>query len=183
MSHMKRTIFGTLIALALPATAQAASSPKPFVPAGNSAASQYVEVVPTAGGGESTSPLTHPGTKKTAVSQASPLSPSAQTALRRQGSDGTRVAAFASATAPASVRRHAHHGAAAAGSSGGSGPGAGAGGTGQAGTPVGSGGGPSLLRAVTGAGASGGLGSMLPVVLGLSALAVGGAALRRRRTS
>lgn len=183
MTHMKRAIVGTLIALALPASAQAGSSPQPFVPAGNSAANEYVEVVPTAGGGQSTSPLTHTGTKTSAARQVSPLPQGAQTAFSQQGSDGTRAAAFARATAPASVRHRAHHAGAVAGSSGGSGPGSGSTGAGPAGTPVSASGGPSLLRAVTGAGTSGGLGSMLPVVLGLSALAVAGAALRRRRTS
>jgi hypothetical protein len=174
---MKRNclLLAVLLSALLPAAAQGATSPAAFVPSGNSAANEYVEVVPTAGGTVSTRPMTQhsSGGSLGASGESSPLAPSVQSSLGRQGKDGRRAAAFARATAPASVRRGPHRNQAAAvpatsSSGGGGGPGGGAGG---------------LLRAVTGSGTSGGLGSLLPIALGLSALFVGVAALRRHRTS
>src|SRR5579875_1177158 len=108
MSIVNRTplILAALACAIAPAAARASAAPKPYVPAGNSAASQYVEVVPTAGGGSATAPITEHrgGTAAGVTNTGSPLSPAVRTALRHQGSDGAGATAFAAATAPASVR-------------------------------------------------------------------------------
>jgi hypothetical protein len=79
-----------LVALGLPAVADATTE---LVPPGNSAASQYVEVVPSAGGAVPVGSNTN--------AHKPVLSASTQRRLRALGSEGSAVAALAQATAPA----------------------------------------------------------------------------------
>jgi hypothetical protein len=156
-----------------PAVANATGLPR--FPVGNSAANQYQEVVPTATGGRPSG----------SIGYASPASgvaiaPSTARALADAGETGTQAAALARATAPDGVRgvparRSRGH---PSSESGPARP--------QAATvgpsPAGASAAAQFERALTGSGTSGGLGAILPAILG--ATLVGGlivVLLRRRR--
>lgn len=184
-----RTLILTLaLLLAAPVTASAASGLKPVapgsglkpVPPSNSAANQYVEVVPTAGGGAPATGVTQHTSSGGAPGSALPAQ--TRTALAGSGQDGQRIAQLTQATAPARVRTHGKrtkHAGAVVGSSGGSsGGGHGSSGSGSAAaTPV-----SSVVKSLTGGGASG-IGAGLPVALILVALGVSGVALARRHAA
>jgi hypothetical protein len=150
----------------------AAASATVLAPPGNSAVQQYVENVPSAAG-------TVPAKAQHGKSR---VSPRAAHSLAAQGKDGKAVAALAAATAPPS---------------GPSGPGSGRQHAGDSGTQRAAG--PivqalpaasvsaasestphAVLRAVSGTG--GGIGALLPVLLGASVVAALLTGLRRRRT-
>ena len=169
------------------------------VPPGNSGAWQYSENVPSAScGGQPTNTI-HPGSHShgsgggagggsgggggRAVSAATARS------LAAQGPAGQAAANFARATAPSSATRHssiARHPAGRAGA-GGSQAGGGASLSGAASPRVSSsvGGTPSpassIFGTLTGSSPSGGLGVLLPILLGVAFLAMGGFALLRSR--
>jgi hypothetical protein len=149
-----------LLALLVPAAASARA--RKYAPPGNSAISQYVESVPTAGGGRPSGTIHTRG-----AAGSSALSPATQRAFSRQGADGKAAAALANATAPA-ARRNASAGQrqspAASASSGGS----------ANESPL-----DSLLRTATGASSRGGLGAWLPAILIVATLGGGALALRR----
>lgn len=193
--EMRSTLIGLLVALALPATASARG--QTVAPPGNSGVNQYVESVPTAKGNRPTATIspgggggnTRGGTGNTggggsagrtsaasgngaAGGGASPLTPSAQRALARQGSRGRQVAALAAATGPGRARDRSRAG------------------TSTRATikprsqvlPANDSSPPSaVLRALTGASTHGGLGLLLPAILILGTLCAGLIALRRRR--
>lgn len=91
---LTRLVTITACVVILAPSAAAAHKRHPY-PSGNSAANQYVEVVPSAGGGRPSSTITaHSGHNE------SPLSSSTVGALDSQGSTGRAAAALAQATAP-----------------------------------------------------------------------------------
>lgn len=165
-------------ALLLPSPAWAGSLGPPT---GNSVANQYLETVPTAGGGRSTATLHASGgnSRGTARGSVSDLPPATQTTLSTQGSAGQRVAALAASSAPAGkggVRRHARtrshraHSAATGSPSGPRSPGPK--------NPISpSGGSPAstLAQSITGGSGAGGSSFLLPVLLVI--IAVGGGVL------
>lgn len=147
--------------VALVAPAGAAARVVKLAPPGNSGIGQYVEVVPTAGGGKPTGGV---GSGRPA---ASVIPPAAARALARAGADGRAAAALANATAPSLA-------ALASGSA-----------TQPGNYPAtGSGGGSSplstLARAVTGSSSGRGLGAWLPAILIVVALGGGAIGLRKR---
>jgi len=115
---------GLLVVLLAPAAANSKS--RTVAPPGNSGVDQYVEVIPTAQGGQPSLSI-HPGGGGGggggvggaggngaaggggtgggggASSGSAPLSASTQQALLTQGHDGSATAAFARATAPAGL--------------------------------------------------------------------------------
>jgi hypothetical protein len=175
-----------LMLAAVPGVALANS--RPVVPPGNSGANQYVEVIPTAGGGRPTHTV-HTGTgahrgpgSPSGGGGGAAVAKSTQQALLAQGHTGAQVAAIAKATAPAGLTglpsgrsgggmdRQTGPTQAPAASRSDSGTASSGGSTAPA---------TALLRAVTGSG--GGLGSLLPTILIamlVCALVVG---LQRRR--
>lgn len=86
-------LFAATIAIfAVPSAAQA----EYLIPPGNSAATQYTEAVPTAGGPKATNPSKHGGTK----SPKQVLGSSNAKKLDAQGPEGRAAAEVAAATAP-----------------------------------------------------------------------------------
>ena len=175
-----------LVCGALPASAAAETLQ---LPPGNSALNQYIESVPTAGGGKPSGGIkSHHGGKSGgtsapgATSGSSALSPSTERALSSSGKSGQAAAAFANATAPSTSTGRYHPGGPARA---GSGPprgsavsGSSAGGTGS--SPLN-----SVLSAFLGPSSTGGLGDWLPALL-IVILVAGCAAgfwHRYRRTS
>jgi hypothetical protein len=138
-------------------------------PSGNSEADEYSEVVPGACGPQS--PGTHHGS----------LPPGTTSQLDSMGPDGAATAALAAANAPPGL-----HGAAGGGH--GSGHGAGnPGGAGDRSAPAGGGSNDGswfsgLFRALGGQSDQGGLGWLLPAILGVTLLAGLAVVLVRRRT-
>jgi hypothetical protein len=99
-----------LILLFLPASALARATATP--PPGNSAVSQYLEVVPTVNGSRPSTAIGTSGAHGTGgAGTTSPLSPSVARALARRGASGRGVIALANATgvaarpSPGRVRR------------------------------------------------------------------------------
>ena len=185
---VRRLALGFLVVLAMPASAVGKGR---LAPPGNSGVSQYVESVPTAGGGQPTTsvhPLGGPGARggsgrggRGPGSGAGGTIPAAtQRALDQQGADGRSAAALALATAPATFRGQAGSGrsgnAGAYGGSSSTSPSQHA----SASSPV-----SSVFRALTGSSSSGsGLGVLLPIILVVCALLLSVVAvLRRRRTT
>lgn len=168
--HVRRISVGLLIIVLFPAAASARHRPV-VVPPGNSGANQYVEVLPTAGGGRPSGTIHSGGSG----GGSGGLSPGTQQALARGGSDGLGAAALAHATAPTGQAARSgsgrHHGA-----SNGSGANTSnsARSTGSV-SPI-----TTLVRAMTGS-THGGIGLLLPVILVVLALGGGALALRRRR--
>lgn len=186
---MRTFAVALLAALAVPAVASAALKPViPVIPPGNSAANQYVESVPTAGGGTSSTNVYkngHGGKPGGASTRALAQS---QSYLQRQGADGRGLTALLRATAapaPASAATPHGHGKHAAGGAvtGRSGGGSG-GGSGSIGTPVSTvgatSGGTAVANSLTGLG---GASSALWIVLIGATLGVVAAAIARRRAN
>jgi hypothetical protein len=95
--NRRSPILALLASLALPSGALAAVPPNhtTVVPPGDSGANQYVEVIPTAGGGTPDSGV-RPSTHRSAAA----VSSSTLSTLSHQGSAGQQAAALALATAP-----------------------------------------------------------------------------------
>jgi hypothetical protein len=193
---MRAFFAAPLIALALPAGASAALTP--VIPPGNSAANQYVESVPTAGGGTSSSSVYRNGHHGRAGGASTPVLAATENSLQHQGADGRGLTAVLRATAtgssqPATGTGGRHHTTAAGpGASGSGGNGSGGGGAGgPTGTAPGGSGGSTggssataaVVRSLTGLGAGSGTGVGLWIVLLVSTLGVAAAAVRRRRVS
>lgn len=159
-------------AVIVPCAASARSHP--IAPPGNSGVNQYVESIPTADGNRPSTSVV-PGTgggggESGGPSAPSPLAPTTQRALARQGAEGRRTALVARATAPSGLRGSArtHGGLSSARSAGGAGSGP---------SPA-----SAVVKALTGSATSGGLGDMLPAILVLTSVgAVATAIVRRRR--
>ena len=145
------------------------------IPPSNPVANQYVESVPTAGGGRQLGigAATHPNAGRgTGV-----IAPVTAAGLIRQGSDGVRAATLATASAPAPVHgtpRVRPHAPLRAGSPAHPPSAAVAGGAGD--SPFG-----SVAASLVGS-SSGGFGVAFPVALVLLAVGAGASGLRRRRT-
>lgn len=148
------------------ASTAAAAPVRKLAPPGNSAISQYVESVPTAGGGKPTSAINVAGHDGSGA-----LPSSTQRAFSRAGPDARAAARLAVATAPSATL-----GVAAATASQGSGGG-------PAGSRAGAGSAPltSILNAAAGTSSSAGLGPWLPAILLVTAISLGAVALWRRR--
>lgn len=178
----------SLVSLAL-LPASAGANGKRVAPPGNSAVSQYLEVVPTAGGGRPSTAIGSGGSVGSPGSggsggygASSALTPAIQHALAQQGSAGQRVAALANSTglaARARTARHRHHTQMTAPSNAGASGRRTTSSRTNGGTPL-----TTLAKALAGSSASGGLSPLLPAVLIVTALGGGLlAALRRRRTT
>lgn len=178
-----------ILAMGMPASAQARVHT--IAPPGNSGVGQYLETLPTAGGGQPTNTV-HPvggvggsggprrpggtggtggtnrtgGTGGTGSSTGSAISPSTARTLAHEGSTGSAAAALAQATAPNPIRGTSRRVTSAIATSSGSSPAT------------------SVLKTLTGSSSGGGLGPLLPLVLIGSLLGAAVLALvRRRRTS
>jgi hypothetical protein len=174
---MWRITIALAVALIAPSAAQARVHK--IAPPGNSGVGQYVETVPTAGGGQPTSTV-HPGGVGVAVGRGGTgggpgstgggaIAASTQRALAKQGAAGDATAALAAATAPRAARPTGRAGGARRESisptSGGQGSSAST----------------SVLKALTGSTGGGGLGPLLPIALIGSVLAAAVLTLVRRR--
>jgi hypothetical protein len=192
---MRRVGLALAILLAAPAWAQARVHT--IAPPGNSGVSQYLETLPTAGGGQPTNSV-HPvagpvggsggssgaggsggaaasgGTAGNAgAGGGTPIAASTQRALEAHGQTGAAAAALAVATAPHGSRPAAQTGESRANSS-----------VSAASTSAGSSPATSVFKTLTGSAGGEGLGPLLPLLLIVSLLgAVVVALLRRRRTS
>jgi hypothetical protein len=196
---MRRVGLVLAILLATPAWAQARVHT--IAPPGNSGVGQYLETVPTAGGGQP-SDTVHPrtggvgaghsgraggppssggpgptggsgGAGATGGSAGATIAPSTQRALDQQGPAGVAAAALAQATAPRGAGSPAPVDRAGPSSS-----------VSAASSSDGSSPASSVFKAFTGSSSGGGLGSLLPIVLIGTVLAAAVLALvRRRRTS
>ena len=183
---MRALGLGILIILLIPAAAGARV--RTVAPPGNSAVNQYVESVPTAGGGRPTGTIHAGGSAGSGGS--GPVAPSTQHALAQQGADGLAAAALARATAPAAGASPSNR-ASSTGSGGTSGAGTHsiprAGGAGLHPSTGSAGGGSSgvaaVLKTLTGSSSHGGLGLLLPLILIVTAIGSGVFALRRRRAA
>ena len=189
---MRRAVLtGLIVVLLAPAAASARGVP--VVPTGNSAVNQYVEIVPTAGGGRPSSDI-HPsslgggaraGVTAGADAVVTALAPSTARVLARDGQAGIQTAAIVRATAPAGVdgrqtASHAGHRGARRGL--GSTPS-----TGNAPPPTTSTAAPvhspasEMLQAMTGSDSNGGLGPLMPALLAVTVCGALVFAIRRRR--
>ena len=191
---MKLILLTLLLAIGI--TAPAAARLRVIAPPGNSGVGQYVETVPTAGGGRPTNTV-HPvgggshgsggggsvggstggggtggGGSAGGSATGGTIAPTTQRALAAHGAAGAAAAAFANATAPSRARPVVSHAAGRTRSAVSTPPSA------NGSSPVG-----SLLRAVTGSTSNGGLGPLLPVILIGSLFGAAALALLRRRTS
>lgn len=175
---MRRIAIALAVVLAAPSAAQARVHK--IAPPGNSGVGQYVETVPTAGGGQPTSTV-HPGGVGVAVGRGGTgggpgstgggaIAPSTQRALAKQGPTGDATAALAAATAPRRARPAARSSQARPRSSISST----SGGQGSSAST-------SVLKALTGSTSGGGLGPLLPIALIGSVLAAAVLTLVRRR--
>jgi hypothetical protein len=164
----------TTLALASPAGAQE------VIPPGNSAANQYTEPFPTAGGNTPTK-----GTGK--QSPANVLGHRNAHRLEAMGPQGRAAAEVAAATAPSALgggATGARNGQAGRQGAGGSGGGNGAGAQAEKkAAPSGSSGLGQILRQATGTSSSGGTGLLLPLILGATGLLTVAYALYRRRSA
>jgi hypothetical protein len=189
--------------LAMTAPQAASAQGNTGVPQGNSALSQYLEAIPTASGSQPTDRIhshhshsagssrggshsgggaggtTGTGGGGTGAGGASAgsgttgnaasigaVSTSTTHSLSSQGSTGAADAAFARATAPSKASAHT-----------GAGPTVNASSSANVPSPT-----AAVLKSLTGASGGGGLGSLLPAILIVAALATGVLALARRRT-
>jgi hypothetical protein len=177
---------GSLLFVAAPATALAC---QPHHGGGNSEVNQYLETIPGPCGDQPVggNPSGNQGTSSGPGSSAAGIPPATLTHLESLGPQGAQTAGFAQATNPGGGSGKGSGNGSGQGSSG---SGQGSSGSGQSATT--SGGGGSLLdalkQAVTGANASDsssgqGLGTLLPILLGMVLLGgLGVLALRRGRT-
>lgn len=186
---MRRIAIALVIALGLPASAQARVHT--IAPPGNAGVGQYLETVPTAGGAQPTNTV-HPvvgafggsngsggpgnsggGGGSAGGTGGGTISASTRRALAGQGPTGVAAAALAQATAPPQSSKLAQSDPRPAGST-----------VGSASTGAGSSPATSVIKSLTGSTSGGGLGPLLPSLLIASALGAGVLALlRRRRTS
>jgi hypothetical protein len=91
-----------LVVLVAAIPASAVASTQYYIPPGNSSANEYVESVPTAGGGSASGfPGVGGGTRPQHGGTAGAVSSSTRSALVHQGRDGVLTAAFATESAPA----------------------------------------------------------------------------------
>jgi hypothetical protein len=150
---MLTLLFG---ALAMPATSWAAHGHGHRLPPGNSGASQYSEDVPAPGGNHSSNDVGGGG----GGGDSSNLPPGVVSALQAQGAAGAGAARFAQATGPGQAGK------------GGNGAGGGEN-SGQSAVGGNGGGLGDILDQVAGGGGSdsGGMGILLPIILGASLLA------------
>lgn len=159
-----------------------ASAKRKNVPLGNSAISQYVEVIPSASGGRPTSNISPPSGGGKTPSGPSAVPASTSKALASQGPLGAADAAVAQATAPARLP----HPAANIGQARSTAPPRirGSQARTQTNRAIPSSGGASpaadVFKALGGASGGGGLGVLLPVILAISVLG-GGAVARVRK--
>ncbi len=189
---VRRVAIALAILFAVPASAEASS--RTLAPPGNSGVGQYVETVPTAGGGRPTNTVHpgggtvgHPGGPGGTSSGGGTggggsgrggggdgaIPASTQHALAAQGPAGVAAAALAEATAPSRPRSAARTGSAGPASS-----------VSAASASEGSSPTASVFKALSGSTSGGGIGPLLPIVLIGSVLAAAVLALvRRRRTS
>jgi hypothetical protein len=195
---MKRFLLSLVIALGASTPAQA--TVHNVAPPGNAGVNQYIESIPTDHGNQPTNSVHHKsssghsgataggggsssggsaggsggssgttGGSSSGATGSGPIPATTQRALSSKGADGRAAAALASNTAPnVAPRRHMHAASSApmpapAKTSGGS-------------TALG-----SVAAALTGSGSSGGLGTMLPVILVVALLGSAAMAIRRRR--
>jgi len=192
---MRLFALGLIAVIALPASAAAKGHSQTIAPPGISGVSQYVETVPTAHGGQPVSSVHNggggsghshggggSGTSGGGSGGAGAISPSTQHALDSQGADGRAAAAFIQATAPTGVQSttQGQSGTGNSASNGGASTGSNAAASQDNGPSPAN----AVFHALTGSSSSGGLGSILPIilivsVLGLSTLAI----LRRKRTT
>lgn len=177
-----KALMTVVIAVLLLLPSSASAHRKAVAPPGNSGVGQYVEIIPTVGGGRPTGAI-HPGGSGSSV-----LSPSTQRAFSSQGPAGKSAAALANATAPVTsdanghtttgqtnAPGHRHAGGAITSAS--SGPPSS--GSSSSASPAN-----SLAKALTGSSGGGGLGLLLPAILVVCAIGGGIVALlRRRRTA
>jgi hypothetical protein len=199
-SAMKRFLLTLLIALGVSAPAQA--TVHNVAPPGNSGVNQYIESIPTdhgnqptnsvhsksgsshsggavggggsSGGGGGAGGSAGSGAASGSSGPSAPVPASTQRALSSRGADGRAAAALASGTAPRVVPRGHTHGQSAASPAPIPTPAkASVGGSSALG---------SLASALTGSASSGGLGTLLPVILVVALLGSAGMAIRRRRS-
>jgi hypothetical protein len=182
---MRPTVVVLALLLVLGLAAPALAKHTVLVPPGNSGASQYVETVPTAGGGRPSGSIHPGGPGSGATGKGGPISPATLRQLNAQGPAGRAAAALAEATAP-NHPQPAASGHVDATAPGDAEPAAAARVARQ--SPVAAGGGASpassVVKALTGSSGTGGLGLLLPILLiatlfGVTLIAV----LRRRTTS
>jgi hypothetical protein len=174
------------LALVLPAAARA-QRPGTLAPPGNSAVSQYLETIPTDRGGGVARPLgSQGGTPSQAGGHRGALTPGERQALGRLGADGRTLEALVAETSPASETSQVAG--AARGRTGANGPAnapaGGENGSGLDAKSLSGDGGPSpvglMLSAAAGRG-GGGLGALLPALIGVGALAAVVRLIHRRR--
>lgn len=160
--HLRSALLLTaLAALALPASAVAAAPGT--VPPGFSGANQYTETLPGAGGSEPTGAIHEKQGGSGAVPPAKALGDANAARLEALGPEGRAAAqlAAAGASSPGGARRVAGHGAESSGSSAAS----------------------QIVGQLTGSSGSGGMGSLLPLLIAAAVLAAGAYVLARRRTA
>ena len=151
--------------------AAAAGRPRYLAPPGNSAVSQYLEVVPTPAGGSAERPV------------GGGLTAAERNRLTRLGPDGRALASVVAATAtagsnaPVHRRSHGRHTVGAGDTGAGSPPGplSRAGNRAASGVPV-----SSVVGAATGGADGGGLGLLLPLAMIGALVGIAAAAIRRR---
>ena len=164
--------FLAVVAALLVLPGAALASTHPVIPVSNSGVDQYIETVPGASGPRATVNPRHPGSgafsgQTGSATSGSTLPTTVNRALRHSGHAGRGADRFARNTAPAVHHRHIAGGTA---SGSGNPPSSGSSGVG------------SVLGSLAGLNGGGGLGAVLPIVLVLSAVWIGGVAIRRRRT-
>jgi hypothetical protein len=181
---MKRSALSIVIALGILAPT-AHAKVRTVTPPGNSGVQQYVESIPTVSGGRPTGSVHsvavagggHNGGGSSGgatTGGGGPITASTQRRLAAQGTAGAAAATLARATAPRVSRPGAKT------------PGSGkaAGSNRSTGTAIQTGGGASAVGsvadAVTGSASTGGLGTLLPVILLVTLLGSGATALLRR---
>jgi hypothetical protein len=190
IAQVKSILTTLLVALLVQPAAALARGRTVLVPPGDSAASQYVETIPTDRGGA----VPSSGTQPASGAQPGALTPGQRRRLAALGPDGQTLVAVVQATSPppAAAATVSHTGLSHSGGRGGGDVGGiptGTGGPGSGGpsgsaVPLSAAGVPStaglMLSAATGAG-SGGLGIFLPLLLAASALGLILYAIRRWR--
>jgi hypothetical protein len=182
-SQMKRLVLSAMIAVGALAPA-AHAKVRTIAPPGNSGVQQYDEIIPTVSGSRPTSSV-HPvsvaggghngGGPSGSQASGGLIKASTQQQLAAQGAAGADAAALARATAPSILRQTTPAGAKKSSASSGR----------SAGAAIQTGGGTSPVGAVadtlTGSTSSGGLGTLLPVILLVTLVGSAAWAVLRRR--
>jgi hypothetical protein len=148
--------FLALVMLVLPVASVAAAPGR--VPPGNSAASQYHETLPGAGGNEQTRDIGGEGGR----APAKVLGHANAARLEALGPEGRAAAQFAAQSAPNNTARQPH-------------------GVGGASNPSGSSALSQVLGQLTGSSGSGGMGLLLPLLIAMTIVGAAAYALGRRR--